>query len=43
MGVWIGCSCGGGRLEGDVAMETHSGAGKAVAVGGDDSTLASRK
>lgn len=32
-----------GRLEGDVAMETYRGAGEAVAVGGDDSTLAARK
>lgn len=43
MGGQFGCSCAGGRLEGDVAMETHRGAGEAVAVGGDDSTLATRK
>lgn len=36
----MGVGCGGGRLEGGVAMETHRGAGEAVAVGGDDSTLA---
>lgn len=38
--VCEGGGCGGGRLEGDVAMETHRGASEAVAVGGDDSTLA---
>lgn len=42
-GGWLRCRCGGGRLKGDVAMETHRGAGEAVAVGGDDSTLAARK
>lgn len=40
---WAGCRCGGGRLQGDVAMETHRGVGEAVAVGGDDSTLAARE
>lgn len=34
---------GGGGRGGGVAMETHRGAGEAVAVGGDDSTLATRE
>lgn len=42
-GGWIGCWCGGGRLEGYVAMETNRGVSEAVAVGGDDSTLAACK
>lgn len=42
-GACDGRSCGGGRLVGDIAMETYCGAGEAVAVGGDDSTLAARK
>lgn len=43
MGGWIGCWCGGGRLGGGVAMETNRSVSEAVAVGGDDSTLAARK
>lgn len=39
IGGWFGSRCGGRRLEGDIAMETHRGAGEAVAVGGDDSTF----
>lgn len=39
----IGCWCGGGGLEGDVAVVTNRGVSEAVAVGGDDSTLAASK
>lgn len=39
----LGVSAEAGRLEGDVAMETNRGVGEAVAVGGDDSTLAARE
>lgn len=39
----MGARVEAGRLEGDVAMETYRGAGEAVAVGGDDSTLAACK